>query len=207
MIINTSGPVRDLESSQSTSEKRAKGGDSSALSKLSPDVMPDDALSPQAQLVQHMIDAWQSKDGTLSGKVLTALESTEQQDKAVLIDVMQTLEQHEPRAVPSADPGGAVEYDASQLKEFNALLDQVEPEGLDRQGVNRLLSEAIDQLATHEPLATRDIVSPQFIPPPEMNKDVIPVDIPELRGIVSEACFEFAPMPSLIAGGFEPLAA
>lgn len=266
MIINPTSSLRETEANQKPDEKRLKGGEQPIPASINARTLSDEDISPQAQLVQHMIDAWQSKEGTVSGKVLTELESPETTDpagttektqaatttaatppdnptvrasvvdsakvagntnaaQAVPVDIMQTLGQNAQRMATAVDrgsvqlPSPSPEQPASR---FDSFREPVQPmpaaEGVRQNNSPSVVMDFLSPQAAQAAVATRDIVTsavsvqsspsqPMSPPAPVIDKSPIPVNIPELAGVVSDTCFEFDAIPSLVEGRFESFAA
>lgn len=223
MIINPTTSLRETEANQSPAEKRLKTSDVAVPVPLTGVAVPDDEISPQAQLVQHMIDAWQSKDGTVSGKILKEVDAETDADEAV-VPSAGFMSSDKSASVGNTSVGASIAVQqesrvsgsqASQLDNFRAPTASVPASGVGggQQSTPSVFMDMLGQPAPQASIATRDIVSPpqqQSVappPPPVVDKSPIPVHIPALEGVVSDTFFEFDAMPSLVEGRFEALAA
>lgn len=170
MITNTPGSLRDVSKQAVSGDQPARGRDAASLSGMPEPKMGITDLSPQAQLVQHMVANWQSKEGAVSGKVLTTPEQAfaGSVDDPVVVDMLQAVDQQEQHSVSVPDYSAVPVVDSPSLT------------------------------------ATRDAVAPDSsVATQSQRHDVIPVEVPELQGVIAEACFEFAAVPSLVEGRFE----
>lgn len=225
MIINPTTSLRETEANQSPAEKRLKTSDVAVPVPLTGPTVPDDEISPQAQLVQHMIDAWQSKDGTVSGKILKEVDTEAKTDAdEAVVTTAGSMNSDKSASVGNTSGSASIAVQqesrvsgsqASQLDNFRAPTASVQASGVGggQQSTPSVFMDMLGQPAPQASIATRDIVSPPqqqsvALPqPPVVDKSPIPVHIPELEGVVSDTFFEFDALPSLVEGRFEALAA